>query len=97
MARITADQLRKLQKKHVTDEAIGAIFGVTRQAIHRLRQQYEIASVPARHDRRNTEILHHYNKGISGIELAKRYGISVSQCFRILDAQKQKKKKRRRP
>ncbi len=95
MARITADQLRKLQKKHVTDEAIGAIFGVTRQAIHRLRRQYGIEAVPERHDRRNAEILQHYKKGMPGIELAKRYGISVSQCFRILDSQK--KKKHRRP
>ncbi len=94
MPRISAEQLCKLQKKHVTDEAIGAIFGITRQAVHRLRQAYGIPPVEERHGRRNAEILRLYRKGASGIAIAKQYGISISQCFRVLGGSRKKARKK---
>ena len=46
MARVTKAQLIKLQKQLKVDEAIGAKFGITRQAIHQLRQKYGIPRIP---------------------------------------------------
>jgi len=37
MSKITKQELIKLQKSLVTDEAIGEKFGITRQAIHQMR------------------------------------------------------------
>ena len=45
MARITKSQLVTLQKKLKRDAAIGAEFGITRQAVHQLRKKYGIVSV----------------------------------------------------
>ena len=37
MAKINKSQLIKLQGKYVTDDAIGKLYGISRQAVHRLR------------------------------------------------------------
>jgi hypothetical protein len=45
MAKISKDQLVKLQKKYITDHAIGKLFGISRQAVHQLRNKYGIPPV----------------------------------------------------
>lgn len=93
MAKISKSQLIKLQKKLKTDAKIGEEFGITRQAVHQLRKKYDILSVIAKNDERNSKIVSAYNKGISGIELAKKLKLSVSQTYRIINESKKSKKK----
>ena len=96
MARISKGQLEKLQKKYKTDEAIGKLFGISRQAVHQLRTRYAIAPVDNKHRDRNAEIVKCYTDGISGTKLAKKYKISVSQAYRIIDIRNGKKDNRGR-
>jgi len=84
MARVSKSQLVALQKKLTTDEAIGKKFGITRQAIHHLRKKYGIASSFAKNPVRNASIVSLYKKGKPGTSLAKKFGLSVSQTYRII-------------
>ena len=95
MARISKTELIRLQKKLVTDDAIGRKFKITRQAIHQLRKKYGIASSYAKNPERNAKMVALYKKGTSGLALAKKFELSVSQTFRILNEGKALKKKRR--
>ncbi len=65
MARISKEQLEKLQKNYKTDEAIGPIPGISRQAVHWLRTRYGIAPVRDKHKVRDNEILRYYREGLS--------------------------------
>jgi hypothetical protein len=85
MARISKGQLEKLQKKYKTDEAIGKLYGISRQAIHQLRTKYGIDPVPNKQGDRNREILRQYERGLSGIKLAKEFKLSTSQAYRIIN------------
>ncbi|MFW6244903.1 MAG: helix-turn-helix domain-containing protein [Fibrobacterota bacterium] len=93
MAKITKSQLIKLQKKLKTDAAIGDQFGITRQAVHQLRKKYGIESSIANNPERNAEIVDLYESGTSGTALAKKYKLSVSQTYRIINEAKAKTKK----
>lgn len=94
MAKITKSELIKLQKKYGTDAAIGAQFGITRQAVHQLRKKYGIESSIADNPKRNAEIIKAYKSGMSGIDLSKKYGLSISQTYRIIkEAMGSKKEK----
>jgi hypothetical protein len=102
MPRISKSELIKLQKQLGTDDAIGKKFGITRQAVHQLRKQYGIDSSIADNPERNAKIIAQYQKGVSGTDLAKKNGLSVSQTYRIINdagvgkkapAKKAKKKK----
>jgi len=94
MARISKSELVKLQKKLKTDAAIGAQFGITRQAVHQLRKKYAIESVIAKNDERNQKILGMYKAGKSGTDISKKFDLSVSQTYRIInEIQKVGKKK----
>jgi DNA invertase Pin-like site-specific DNA recombinase len=84
MARISAQQLMKLQAKYQTDDAIGKLFGISKQAVHQLRNKYGIAPVADKHEDRNNEIAAAYNSGMPGTKLAKKFKISVSQAYRII-------------
>jgi len=84
MARISKEQLIKLQAKYKTDEAIGKIFNITRQAVHQLRNKYCIPPLKNKHAERNQQIIEAYQAGMSGIKLAKRFKISISQNYRII-------------
>ncbi|MBN2188983.1 MAG: hypothetical protein JW699_05980 [Chitinispirillaceae bacterium] len=94
MARISKGQLEKLQKKYKTDEAIGRLFGISRQAVHQLREKYGITPVRNRHRERNEEVRRFFGKGVSGIALAKKFRLSVSQTYRIVGLPKSKKGKK---
>jgi DNA invertase Pin-like site-specific DNA recombinase len=84
MARISKQQLAKLQAKYKTDDAIGSLFGITRQAVHQLRIRYGIGPVADKHEDRNNEIAGAYKSGMPGTKLAKKFKISVSQAYRII-------------
>jgi Mor family transcriptional regulator len=97
MARISKSELIKLQKKYVTDEAIGKKVGITRQAIHQLRGKYGIKSSISDNPKRNAKIIAAYKKGIVGPAIAKKFGLSVSQTYNVLrEGGVMKKKARKR-
>jgi len=93
MARISKAQLIKLQKKFKTDAAIGEQFGITRQAVHQLRKKYGIESSLADNPERNAEITKLYESGTSGTALAKKFKLSISQTYRIINEAKKVSKK----
>ena len=95
MARISKGQLEKLQKKYKTDEAVGKLFGISRQAVHQLRNKYGIVPVDDKHRERNEEINRQYGQGISGTKLAKKFKLSISQAYRIIDLRSGKRGKKR--
>jgi DNA invertase Pin-like site-specific DNA recombinase len=96
MARISKAQLVKLQKKHRTDAKIGALYGITRQAVHQLRKKYSIDSSIADNPKRNAAIVKMYKGGMSGTALAKKFKLSVSQTYRVINEGASKKGKKRR-
>ena len=85
MARISKTELIKLQKQLTTDEAIGKKFGITRQAVHQMRKAYGIDSSIVDNPARNKEIVVLYKNGKSGTDIAKKYDLSVSQTYRIIN------------
>ncbi len=96
MARISKEQLIKLQKKFRTDARIGEQFGITRQAVHQLRKKYGIESMVTENVERNKEMIKLHNGGTAGMALAKKFKLSVSQTYRILHETKAGKKKARK-
>jgi Mor family transcriptional regulator len=95
MARISKGQLEKLQKKYKTDEAIGKLFRISRQAVHQLRLKYGIGPVEDKNTLRDQEIVNYYLQGISGIKLAGKYQLSISQAYRIINAHLEKSRMRK--
>jgi DNA-directed RNA polymerase specialized sigma subunit len=93
MAKLTKPQLIALQKKLGTDQAIGDKVGVTRQAIHQLRNKYGIDSLIAKNAERNKKIVVLYKTGKTGTDIAKKFDLSVSQTYRIISLAGKKKKK----
>jgi DNA invertase Pin-like site-specific DNA recombinase len=91
MFRISKSELVKLQKSLKTDEAIGKKFGITRQAVHQLRKKYGIPSNLVKNDERNEKIVALYKKGNSGITIAEKTGLSISQTYRIINNYGKKK------
>ena len=87
MARIGKNQLVKLQKKYKTDEAIGKLYGITRQAVHQLRVKYGVDPVPEKNRERDEEILKLYKQGMPGTKIARKFRFSVSQTYRIINGQ----------
>jgi DNA invertase Pin-like site-specific DNA recombinase len=90
MAKISKGQLEKLQKKYKTDDAIGRLFGITRQAVHQLRTKYEVPPIDDKYDERNVDILKQYDEGTAGTKIAKKYNLSISQTYRIINEHKGK-------
>jgi transposase-like protein len=84
MAKINKSQLIKLQSKYVTDDAIGKLYGISRQAVHQLRNAYGIPPIEEKHKARNTEIVKLYKKGMSCVKIAQKYKLSISQTYRII-------------
>jgi len=85
MARISKSQLERLQKKYQTDDAIGKLFGITRQAVHQLRIKYGIDPVEDKNKSRNSDIVKQYDNGAAGTKLADKYKLSISQTYRIIN------------
>ncbi|MBL8027846.1 MAG: hypothetical protein JNL74_15590 [Fibrobacteres bacterium] len=83
MAKISKADLIKLQKTLKTDAAIGDKFGITRQAVHQLRQKYGIDYNKGKNKERNDKIKSLFKQGVTGAKIAKMVGVSVSQAYRI--------------
>jgi uncharacterized protein (DUF433 family) len=94
MAKITKPQFVALQKKHVTDTAIAAALSVSRQSVHQLRSKFGIKPSQPDVRTRNASMVEAYKSGETGISIAKKYGLSISQTYRILDAALDKAKKK---
>ncbi len=92
MPTIGKEQLVQLQKKYGTDQAIGERLGCSRQSIYKLRKKFDIISNKNPHAKRNRTITHLYSKGITPIQLAVRFSLSVTQVYRILNLPKESKK-----
>ena len=90
---ISKAQLIKLQKSLKTDQNIGEKFGITRQAVYQIRNVYGIPSNTAKNKERNEKIVKAYKSGISGTAIAKKFGLSISQTYRMINAGKKGKKK----
>jgi Mor family transcriptional regulator len=90
-ARISKSELIKLQKTLKTDDAIGQKFSITRQAVHQMRKKYGIPSNLAKNEQRNEKIFALYKKGATGMDIAKKFDLSVSQTYRIIENSKVKK------
>lgn len=84
MARISKQELIRLQKKFKTDARIGEEFGITRQAVHQLRKKYDIESRTAGNPERNKEMVVMRDNGSSVEAIAKKYKLSIPQTYRIL-------------
>ena len=84
MARISKNQLIKLQKKYRTDNEIAQLYGITRQAVHRIRKKYGIPPVLNRHRERDAQIAALYKEGISILKIAKKYKLSTMHTYRIV-------------
>jgi DNA-directed RNA polymerase specialized sigma subunit len=84
MATISKKQLLRLQGRYKTDAAVGRMLGITRQAVYQIRKKYGIAPLKDKHGERNREIVQLYHNGLSGIEIAKRLHVSITQTYRIL-------------
>ena len=84
MALVSRLDLIRLQKSLRTDEAIGKKFKVTRQAVQQLRWKYGIKSRFAKHPQRNKEILSHFRSGIPATQIAKKFGLSAPQIYRLV-------------
>ena len=96
MARISKSQLIKLQRKYCTDARIGKLFHITRQAVHQLRKKYGVDSSIADNPERNAKIVKMYKAGTSGTTLAKKFDLSVSQAYRVINEAKAGRKSRKR-
>ena len=96
MSRISKTQLIKLQKKYTTDAKIGDLYGITRQAIHQLRKKYGVDSSIIDNPKRNAEIVKLYKSGKSGTALAKKFDLSISQTYRVINEAKPAKKSKKK-
>ncbi len=94
MARISKQQLIKLQAKYKTDDAIGNLFGITRQAVHQIRNKFGIGPLAEKHADRNAEIAKAYKSGTPGTKLARKFKMSVSQVYRIIRGGTQRKRRK---
>lgn len=95
MATITKSQLISLQKTLKTDEAIGKKYGISRQAVHQLRQKYEVDALTTKNKERDEQIVSMFNKGVSGLDIAKKNKLSVSQTYRIIKSLSKPAKKKK--
>ncbi len=84
MARISKDELIVLQNTLKTDAKIGEKFGISRQAVHQLRQKYGLDYNKIKFKDRDDEVVTLYREGKSGVKVAQQLNISISQVYRIL-------------
>jgi hypothetical protein len=91
--RLSKQEILSLQKTLKTDAAIGAKFGISRQAVHQKRVKFGIAPIPEKQGERNKLILALHKKGVKGNQIAKKAGIGLSQMYRILKRASKGKRK----
>jgi DNA invertase Pin-like site-specific DNA recombinase len=91
MSRISKVELIRLQKTLKTDEKIVQKFRITRQAVQLMRKKYAIESRLAKNPERNKKINALYKSGRTGIEIARKFGLSLSQTYRMITHKRRKK------
>lgn len=87
------DKIVALYKSGRTLEAVGAIFGITRE---RVRQILKKRGVPSRHPvvkARNAKIVDDAKAGLTMRELGARYGLSAATICKILQTNNVKAKR----
>lgn len=84
---LTKARLQKLVDKGMTDEKIGEPYGITRQAVFQKRQKFGIVARTEKNKERNKEMrkLHKKGKGMTGMAIAKKFNMSTSQVYRIIN------------
>jgi hypothetical protein len=92
--KVTKGQLCRLQKTLKTDERIGQELKMSRQAVHQLRKRLGVAAASTEKPERDAEIAEAYIAGETGIAIAKKFGMSISQTYRIINAANGKGKRR---
>jgi DNA-binding CsgD family transcriptional regulator len=80
------EDLIKLQKVLITDDAIGNKLGVTRQRIQQLRTKWGIPIKRIDYSQRNKKIISYCKEGYSSLEIAKKVNISKTAVFLVLRA-----------
>jgi len=92
--KVTKGRLFKLQKTHKTDTRIAEALGISRQSVHLLRKKLGIGAVSHEKPSRDAEIAAAYIAGETGIAIAKKFGMSISQTYRIINAANGKAKRK---
>ncbi len=82
--RITKDELIRLQKTLITDKAIGGKVGLTANGLRRWRKKYGIPAILIDNTSRNKEIVALYKKGMTGIVIAKKFGLHLVWVYQII-------------
>ncbi|MDR2693219.1 MAG: hypothetical protein LBB74_03280 [Chitinispirillales bacterium] len=92
--KVTKGQMYRLQKTLKTDERIGHELKISRQAVHQLRKKLGVAAASTEKPERDAEIAAAYIGGETGIAIAKKFGMSISQTYRIINAANGKGKRK---
>jgi hypothetical protein len=92
--KVTKSRLSKLRRNLKTDARIGRELGVSRQSVHQLRKKMGISTAASERRERDAEIAAAYIAGETGIAIAKKFGVSVSQTYRIINAANGKAKRK---
>lgn len=74
---------KEIQHQLITDEAIGEMYGITRQAVYASRKRLGIPASD-KYTKRNAMIIAKYVRGVSVVHIAQSEGISISQVYRIV-------------
>ena len=84
MPRIGPEQLAALVRTYRSDSAIASVYGISKQAVQRLRAKYGIpASLPDT-STRDDAIAEMRRLGASVSRIARRYNLSETHIYRIL-------------
>jgi hypothetical protein len=94
MPKVTKGQLYKLQKTHKTDVRIGRELGVTRQAVNQLRKKLGVSAAKTEKPVRDADIAAAYIAGEPVTAIVKKFGLSSSQTYRIINAANGKAKRK---
>ncbi|MFH1760297.1 MAG: hypothetical protein ABIA63_04275 [bacterium] len=89
MAKLDLKIINEKIKKRWTDESIGNLFGITRQAVYQYRKRHAIARVKNRYEERNLEIARLALKKMKIKDIAGKFEMSIYQIYRIIRENKQ--------
>ena len=82
--RFTKDELIQLQKKYEYDRVLGKKVGLSEGGVRRWRIKYGIPALDHDTTKRNKEIVSLYKKGMTGIAIAKKFGLSFVWVYTII-------------
>lgn len=81
---ITKNELLRLQKKFVTDPAIGEKLGIHDYKVRLIRNYYGIPAILRDNTKRNEKIVALYKKGMIGRVIAKKFGLTTIYVYTII-------------